>query len=64
MHSEHQELTTLSKASRIPHAVPAIFSGFRVALMLSLVGAVVAEYVGANQGLGALIIVSQGNTGY
>jgi NitT/TauT family transport system permease protein len=28
--------------------------------MLSLVGAVVAEYVGANQGLGALIIVSQG----
>ena len=52
-------ITTLLKL-RIPHAVPAIFSGFRVALMLSLVGAVVAEYVGANQGLGALIIVSQG----
>ena len=52
-------LTTLLKL-RVPHAVPAIFSGFRVALMLSLVGAVVAEYVGANQGLGALIIVSQG----
>ena len=52
-------ITTLLKL-RIPHAVPAIFSGFRVALMLSLVGAVVAEYVGAHQGLGALIIVSQG----
>ena len=52
-------ITTLLKL-RIPHAVPALFSGFRVALMLSLVGAVVAEYVGANQGLGALIIVSQG----
>ena len=52
-------LTTLLKL-RVPHAVPAIFSGFRVALMLSLVGAVVAEYVGANEGLGALIIVSQG----
>ena len=52
-------ITTLLKL-RVPHAVPAIFSGFRVALMLSLVGAVVAEYVGANQGLGALIIVSQG----
>jgi NitT/TauT family transport system permease protein len=51
--------TTLLKL-RVPHAVPAIFSGLRVALMLSLVGAVVAEYVGANQGLGALIIVSQG----
>ena len=52
-------MTTLLKL-RVPHAIPAIFSGFRVALMLSLVGAVVAEYVGANQGLGALIIVSQG----
>jgi NitT/TauT family transport system permease protein len=52
-------ITTLLKL-RIPYAVPAIFSGLRVALMLSLVGAVVAEYVGANKGLGALIIVSQG----
>ena len=52
-------ITTLLKL-RVPHAIPAIFSGFRVALMLSLVGAVVAEYVGATQGLGALIIVSQG----
>ena len=52
-------ITTLLKL-RVPHAIPAIFSGFRGALMLSLVGAVVAEYVGANQGLGALIIVSQG----
>ena len=52
-------ITTLLKL-RVPHAIPAIFSGFRVALMLSLVGAVVTEYVGANQGLGALIIVSQG----
>ena len=51
--------TTLLKG-RVPHAVPAVFSGLRVALMLALVGAVVAEYVGANKGLGALIIVSQG----
>lgn len=51
--------TTLIKC-KLPNAVPAIFSGLRVALMLSLVGAVVAEYVGANKGLGALIIVAQG----
>jgi len=65
---EHVELFQALRASRwftltrlrIPHAVPAISSGVRVALMLSLVGAVVAEYVGANKGLGALIIVSQG----
>lgn len=65
---EHLELFRALRASRwttllklrIPHAIPAISSGVRVALMLSLVGAVVAEYVGANKGLGALIIVSQG----
>lgn len=51
--------TTLLKG-RVPHAVPTIFSGFRIALMLALVGAVVAEYVGANKGLGAQIIVAQG----
>lgn len=51
--------TTLLKC-RVPHAVPTIFSGLRVALMLALVGAVVAEYVGANKGLGAQIIVAQG----
>ena len=51
--------TTLLKC-RLPHAVPTIFSGLRVALMLALVGAVVAEYVGANKGLGAQIIVAQG----
>ncbi len=54
-----KRLRTLLKC-RVPHAVPAVFSGLRVALMLALVGAVVAEYVGANKGLGALIIVSQG----
>lgn len=66
--SEHLDLFKALRASRwvtllklrIPHAIPTIFSGIRVALMLSLVGAVVAEYVGANKGLGALIIVSQG----
>lgn len=52
-------LTTLLKL-KLPFAIPTIFSGLRVALLLSLVGAVVAEYVGANKGLGALIIVSQG----
>ena len=51
--------TTLLKC-RVPHAIPTIFSGLRVALMLALVGAVVAEYVGANKGLGAQIIVAQG----
>jgi NitT/TauT family transport system permease protein len=45
---------------RLPNAVPFIVAGLKVAMVLSIVGAVVAEYVGANRGLGALIISSQG----
>ena len=45
---------------RLPNAVPYIAAGLRVAMVLSIVGAVVAEYVGANRGLGALIISAQG----
>lgn len=45
---------------RLPNAVPYLFAGLRVAIVLSVVGAVVGEYVGASKGLGALIIASQG----
>lgn len=45
---------------RLPNALPYLFAGLRVAMVLSVVGAVVGEYVGANKGLGALIIASQG----
>ncbi len=45
---------------RLPSAVPFIAAGLRVALILSLVGAVVAEFAGANKGLGALIVGAQG----
>lgn len=45
---------------RFPSALPYIFAGLRVAMVFSVVGAIVAEYVGANVGLGAMIIVAQG----
>jgi NitT/TauT family transport system permease protein len=45
---------------RLPWATPFVVAGLRVALVLSLVGAVVGEFVGANKGLGALIIAAQG----
>ncbi len=46
---------------RVPNALPIIFAGLRVAITLAVVGAVVGEYVGANRGLGALIIAAQGS---
>ncbi len=46
---------------KIPAALPTILAGLRVAVVLALVGAVVGEFVGASQGLGALIIATQGS---
>lgn len=43
---------------RLPYAVPFIFSGFKVSITLCVVGAVVAEFVNADQGLGYLIVTS------
>ncbi|MGG7619208.1 ABC transporter permease [Bacillus coreaensis] len=45
---------------QLPTAIPYLLSGMRVAIVLSVVGAVVSEFIGANKGLGALIIVAQG----
>lgn len=43
---------------RIPAALPFFFSGTKVAALLAVVGALVAEFVGSNEGLGYLILVS------
>ncbi len=40
---------------RFPNAVPHIFTGMRVSITLSVIGAVVAEFVAATQGLGYLV---------
>lgn len=66
--AQRLELFRLLRASRwqtlwrlkIPAGLPGIMAGLRVAVVLALVGAVVGEFVSASQGLGALIIVTQG----
>lgn len=45
---------------KIPAGMPGILAGLRVAVVLALVGAVVGEFVGGSDGLGAMIIASQG----
>jgi NitT/TauT family transport system permease protein len=65
---QKQELFRMLGASRwqtlihlkIPAGLPGILAGFRVAVVLAIVGAVVGEFVGGSDGLGALIIASQG----
>jgi NitT/TauT family transport system permease protein len=44
---------------RIPHALPQIFTGLRVAISLALIGAVVAQLTNPNAGLGAVIVLSR-----
>lgn len=43
---------------RMPYATPYIFSALKVAITLAIVGAVVAEFVAADKGLGYLILFS------
>ena len=58
------DLARISRASqwdvfkkiRLPNSLPYMFAGIKVALVLSVTGAIVAEFVAANQGLGYLIL--------
>jgi NitT/TauT family transport system permease protein len=43
---------------RFPAAVPYIFSGLRVAAPLSLIGALLVDFIGAQSGLGYLLVAS------
>jgi NitT/TauT family transport system permease protein len=43
---------------RFPYALPQIFVGLKVAVTLAVIGAVIAEFVGAEAGLGFVIIQS------
>jgi NitT/TauT family transport system permease protein len=57
------DLMTVLRASRtqtmwkakVPHALPYVFAGFEIGILLSLIGAIVGEFVSATSGLGYLI---------
>ncbi|MFI0405978.1 ABC transporter permease [Actinomadura sp. 3N508] len=40
---------------RVPYALPAVIDGCKVAMPLAVIGAIVGEFVGADEGLGMLI---------
>jgi NitT/TauT family transport system permease protein len=46
---------------RLPNAVPFLIAGFQIAVVLSVIGAVIGEFLGASNGLGALIVIRQAN---
>ena len=46
---------------RFPTALPYLFSAARISLNLALIGAVIAEWTGADRGLGRVILVANAN---
>lgn len=58
------ELARINRASeldvfkkiRLPNSLPYLFAGIKVAIVLSVTGAIVAEFVAANEGLGYLVL--------
>lgn len=46
---------------RVPFALPQMFAGFKVAVAFATVGAVVGEWVGADSGLGYLLLWANAN---
>ena len=45
----------------IPAALPAILGGMRVGITLAVIGAIIGEWAGGDQGLGVLINISRGS---
>ena len=39
----------------LPSSLPVVFAGIKMAMTLALIGAIVAEFVGASEGMGVLI---------
>lgn len=48
---QHREITQI----RLPYAIPYIFSGLKISVTLAVIGAVVAEFVAADVGIGYFI---------
>jgi NitT/TauT family transport system permease protein len=51
----------LIRTVEVPAALPQIFGGLKVAVTLAVVGAIVAEWVGGDRGLGVLLNLARGS---
>lgn len=43
---------------KLPNALPFVFAGLKTAAVLSIIGAIVGEFMGGGQGLGALLRIA------
>lgn len=56
MRSLHASETQIFWMLRLPNALPFVMAGLDIAMILALIGAIVAEFAGATSGLGTLIL--------
>ena len=52
---------TIFSKIEFPNALPYIFSGLKIGITFAVIGIIVAEFVTAQEGLGYLIVFSEGN---
>ena len=58
MHSLRASEMSIFRRLRIPIATPYLFTGCKVAITFAVIGAVIGEFVAAQEGLGYLILIS------
>lgn len=51
----------LFRLVRLPHALPYLFGGMKVSITLAVVGALVGEFVAAENGIGRVLLSASGN---
>ena len=59
--SVHASRSEIFLRLRVPGSLPYLFSAFRIAIPLSVIGAFVGEFFGGNRGLGGLMFVAYHN---
>jgi NitT/TauT family transport system permease protein/putative hydroxymethylpyrimidine transport system permease protein len=58
MHTFDASRLRIFRHVELPAALPGVFTGTKIAVAVSVIGAVFAEYTGSNSGLGYVILVS------
>jgi NitT/TauT family transport system permease protein len=58
MHSLRASKFSIFRRLRIPIAIPYLFTGCKIAITFAVIGAVIGEFVAAQEGLGYLILIS------
>ena len=46
---------------RLPRAMPNIFAGLKLSVTAAVIGAIVGEFIGADEGMGRVLLVANGN---